>query len=102
MSSQPQPVACTLTRKGARDQAQEWTDLHRHTLAVESVPGGAKISYPLEFESLIADLTRREASCCAFLDISTSTDDDRLVVEVTSANPNALPVIALLAGVPLP
>ena len=101
MSSEPLAVACTLTKKGAVDQAQEWTDLHQHVIDVESVPGGARMSFPIEFESLIAGLARREATCCAFLDINTSTAGGKLVVEVTSSNPEALPVISLLAGVPL-
>ena len=98
MSSEPLPVACTLTKKGAVDQAQEWTDLHQHIIGVESVPGGARMSFPIEFESLVADLAHREATCCAFLDISTSTAGGELVVDVTSTNPEALPVISLLAG----
>lgn len=102
MSSEPQPVVCTLTEKGASDQAQEWSDLHRHVIEVASVPGGARMSFPLEFESQVADLARREATCCAFLDISASTADGKLVVEVTSSNPEALPVISLLAGISLP
>ena len=101
MSSEPQPIACTLTKKGAVNQAQEWTDLHQHVIGVESVPGGARMRFPIEFESLIAGLARREATCCAFLDINTSTAGGELVVEVTSSNPEALPVIALMAGVPL-
>jgi hypothetical protein len=48
------------------------------------------MSFPVEFESLVADLARREAICCAFLDISTSTAGGELVVEVTSSNPGAL------------
>ena len=50
---------------------------------------------------LIADLATREAACCAFLDISTDVTDDEAVVEVTSQDPDARPVISLLAGIPL-
>jgi hypothetical protein len=57
--------------------------------------------FPVEFESVIADLAHREATCCAFLDINSTSAHGEIVVEVTSANPDALPVISLLAGVPL-
>jgi len=101
MGSEPQPIVCTLTKKGAVGQAQEWRDLHRRVTIVEAVPGGARMSFPTEFESVITDLAHRETMCCAFLDISISTADRELVVEVTSSNPEALPVISVLAGVPL-
>lgn len=100
MSSEPIPVACTLTPAAAIDQSLEWADLRQHATKVESVGGGARMVFPIDREAAIVDLVERESACCAFLDITTESSGEQLVVEVTSANPDASPIIALLAGLP--
>ncbi len=49
----------------------------------------------------VEDLARRESTCCAFLTIITSVDDDVLTLDISSENPEALPVISALAGISL-
>lgn len=100
MPPEPQPVVCTLTPSAAAGQAFEWTDLHEQAIAVQPLPGGARIRFPSDLEPHIADLTNREAECCAFLDFSSIVVDGELILDITSPNPDALPVIALLAGMP--
>ena len=44
-------------------------------------------------------LATAEASCCSFLSIAVTRTSDRVSIEVTSDNPDALPVIEALAGI---
>ena len=99
MPSEQRPVVCTLTASAAAGQAFEWSDLSDQAIAVQSVPGGARMRLPSDLESHITDLTRREADCCAFLDFRSTVVDGELILDITSPNPDALPVIALLTGV---
>ena len=46
----------------------------------------------------VEDLTRREAQCCAFLTIETSRGGGEMKVVITSVNPDAGPVIDMIAG----
>lgn len=101
MSADPQPVACTLSETAATDQVLEWTDLRGQATDIGTMPSGARMRFPAELEPAVADLAGREAACCAFLDISTRRSGGDLVVEVTSQNPDALPVISLLVGLQL-
>ncbi len=54
---------------------------------------------PASLAPAIADLVRREAACCSFLEIASETVGESVVMDVTSIRPDAIPVIALLAGV---
>ncbi len=49
----------------------------------------------------VRDLARREATCCAFLDIVVSEDERHVHVTITSDDPAAAPVIGLLCGDPI-
>ena len=99
MPSEQRPVVCTITVSAAVGQAFEWSDLSEQAIAVQTLPVGARIRFPSDLESHITDLTRREAGCCAFLDFSSTVVDGELILDITSPNPDALPVIALLTGV---
>jgi hypothetical protein len=98
MSTAEQPIMCTLTTKDQASQALEWTDLHGKALHTEPLDGGAAMTFPAELAAGVEDLAAREATCCAFLDIVTTVDGDIVRVEITSENPDALPIIELLAG----
>lgn len=91
------PVACTLSSKEARNQALEWVDLQEHTTAV-AIDGGARMTLPASLAAQVEDLVRRESACCSFLDITLSVHGDELTLDVSSANPDAQPVIAALSG----
>ena len=98
MTSQLPPVACTLTTKAAVAQALEWTDLRSHLVSSEALDDGVRMFFPVEHQAALLDLVEREKTCCSFLDIITRADPDRFMVQITSPNPDALPVIALLGG----
>ena len=102
MSAEPIPVACTLTTAAAERQALEWEDLQRRANHVEAITGGARMRFPCGLEAQISDLVAREASCCAFLTLATEVTGDELVLDVTSPNPDARPVISMLAGLEIP
>lgn len=92
------PVVCTLTTKQQLSQTLEWRDLARARLRSRRVDGGVVVSYPIELVDGIEDLAAREAACCSFLDIVTTRAGDVVDVSITSVNPDAAPVIDLLAG----
>lgn len=96
------PIACSLTDRDAGQQALEWVDLQRRATEVAAIEGGVRMTLPASLADDIEDLARREAACCAFLTITTAIVDDVLTLEISSANPDALPVIAALAGISIP
>lgn len=102
MSAEPIPVACTLTTADAAKQALEWIDLQTHAISASALSNGARMRFSDALEDHIVDLAAREATCCAFLTITTVATDGELVLEVTSDNPDAKPVIEMLAGISIP
>ena len=99
MASPDEPIACSLTPALAEDQLLEWSELQGHATRVHAVANGARMWLPASLAPAIADLVRREAACCAFLEIVSETIGESVVMDVTSTRPDAIPVIALLAGV---
>lgn len=94
------PVACELPAIDSERQLTEWHDLQSQATETLSIPGGVRMTYPASLESQLRDLAAREATCCAFLDISVQQQSEETVtVQITSPNPDALPVIAALAGI---
>jgi hypothetical protein len=98
MTDSLEPVACTLTTADAAKQAMEWTDLQGHVRAVSDIDRGVQMRFPVELTDVIVDLAAREAACCGFLRLTTTVDDDEVLLEITSDNPDGRPVIAMLAG----
>ncbi|MFV1962721.1 MAG: hypothetical protein ACC658_12930 [Acidimicrobiia bacterium] len=98
MSNSHDPIACSLPLREAASQALEWTDLHRHVVSTEQLPGGLAVTYRTEVADVVEELVAREASCCRWLSLSTSRNADGIKVELASDNPDAWPVIQLLAG----
>lgn len=92
------PVACTLTEEGAVTQAAEWADLVRHATTAERVDGGAELDFGLDLTARVKDLADREATCCAFLSITTTRTDDGVRLRITAEDPEAWPLIEGLAG----
>jgi hypothetical protein len=99
MDSPGEPVTCSLSAKGSVDQALEWVDIQHRATRVAVLPSGARMVFPLELATSIDELVSREAACCGFLDFVTTVGDGEYVLDVTSSNPEALPLIRLLSGV---
>lgn len=96
------PVVCTLTDAAAAGQLLEWADLQAHASDVTVIDGGVRITLPASLAEQVTDLAQREAGCCAFLTINLAVADEHLTLDISSTNPEAFPVIAALAGVPVP
>ena len=95
------PIVCTLSTDAAVERTIEWAEVQRSATAIVPIVGGVHITLPATMVDEIADLARRESSCCAFLTLNTSVIDDAVTLEVTSTNPDAVPVIEAIAGVSL-
>lgn len=102
MTTEHEPIACTLTTADAARQALEWTDLQSRSTATTALSNGARMRFPADLERQTMDLADREAACCAFLTMTTTVADDELVLEITSDDPDAKPVISMIAGIPIP
>ncbi len=93
------PIACTLTADEARGQTLEWADLRALAAGIVALEGGVRMSFSASMVDAVEDLARRERACCAFLNITTSTVDDTLFLEISTDDPEALPVIHAVAGI---
>ncbi len=92
-------VACTLGAADASSRLLQWQLLRDEDgLGSEALPNGARIWFRPEAQARVDELAYREAECCGFLDLHIWLDGDRLTLDVTSPAEEAVPVIALLAG----
>lgn len=92
-------VACSLDRAEAGSRVAEWKELlkdagHRSEL----IPGGVRLWLFPRAATRAADLARREAACCGFLDFSLRSENDLLRLDVTSPVPEAAPTILWVTG----
>ena len=102
MTNSRKPLACTLTATDAAGQLNEWEELQRHLLRSETVEGGTALIFDVALAERVEDLAAREVECCGFLSVTTSRSGEELRLDVTSEDPEAAPVIALLTGAPAP
>ena len=79
-------------------QAAEWAELRTRALRTHRVTDGVAMTFPDELAATVEDLAAREATCCAFLTITTTRSADGIEVTITSADPDGRPVADLLAG----
>ncbi len=89
-------IACTLPVDGARAQLGEWEALVADARQVERTPSTLRITLAKADAARARDLAAREASCCAFLDISVEESVDTVVVTITSPRPEADAVVQLM------
>ncbi len=100
-SEMPTPIACTLTPKRIPGQVAEWGDLVAQADQVVRIHGGVRLVAPASLAAGALELIERERSCCSFLDITSKVDGPTLSIEITSTQTDALPVISMLAGLPI-
>lgn len=89
-------LICELDGSAAASRVGEWADIKDQALGTERIPGGVRILLPAQSAELARDLARREAQCCGFLDISVTTDDNQVRMDITSAVPTDVPLISFL------
>jgi hypothetical protein len=100
-SETPMLIACTLTPKRIPGQVAEWGDLMAQADHVVRIAGGVRLEAPASLAAEALDLIERERSCCSFLDITAKVDGPTLSIEITSNQADALPLISMLAGLPV-
>lgn len=83
-------------------QALEWHDLQHLAIEVAALETGARMTFPATLAAAVEDLARREAACCGFLELTSEVENDLLTLSVTTANPDGLAAISMLAGITLP
>jgi hypothetical protein len=92
-------VACNLDAAEMGTRAAEWRRLRESLgLGADPVPGGARLWLRPDAWETASDLARREADCCGFLDFDLVSDGDRIHLDIRSPAPEALGVVACLAG----
>lgn len=95
---EPTPIACRLTPDEVTAQLGEWERLRSSATSVVPVAGGWSMRFPTGLADEVADLARREAACCSFLDLDTTVDGDSVRLDITSSHDEAGGVIDLLVG----
>lgn len=91
-------VICTLTDAEATDQLGEWEALRCHVSRVEARPDGVRLTLPAELRATAEDLAARESTCCSFLDITLTESSGALLLDISSDNPAARPIIEAITG----
>lgn len=93
-------VVCQLGQAEAAARTTEWQTLREVVLESKAIPGGIRLWLPVDALRVAQDLARREAECCGFLDIELVGEGERLRLDITSAAPDAAPVIAAITDPP--
>ncbi len=91
-------IGCTLPTDQIPQQLDEWRSLRASATTIEAIPGGRRLSFPIERAETVLDLARREQGCCSFLRLITREAGGRIVLDITSDDADA--VIDLIAGPP--
>jgi hypothetical protein len=95
------PIVCTISVDDGREQLLEWADLQTRASEVVAINSGARLTLPASMFDQVQDLMKREALCCTFLNFDITVQEEDMTFEVTAPNPDALPVISALAGIPI-
>jgi hypothetical protein len=95
------PVACTLRPRDFMNRLDAWQALSDGwLLAREPIPSGIRLIFaraPGVAESL-EELVRLEAECCPWMHSQLQADDQRLVIDLTGGDPEAVKAVATLFG----
>ena len=92
------PISCTLTPDQATDQVSDWQQLQQQAQSSRRIPGRVAMTFAVELAPIVEDLAAGEALCCSFLSLTTSRRSETVLLEITSNDPAAKPVIDVLAG----
>ena len=93
------PVVCTLTRQALTERVLAWHDLAALAITAERIESGVASTYPLDLHVAIVDLAEREHDCCgSWLDAEVIVEGQHVRLELTTVNPNGLPMIRQMSG----
>jgi hypothetical protein len=93
----PQAIACTLDAAEVQTRIDEWTSLASDFRRHATTSSGATLWFDPTAEGTLRSLAAKEAACCAFLRLDVHPEDRAVRLDITSAQPEARPVIDLLA-----
>lgn len=93
------PIACTLDATETVDRTAAWSDVLDRVVAREATDYGVRLQLPSDpaLVGRVAELTVREADCCAFFAFAISVDHDGVWLDV-AAPPDGLAVVRQLFG----
>ena len=94
----PTTLSCTLTADRSTDQISGWDHVLSRALEVQRTPRGASVLLPADLTGAVTKLAAAESVCCSFLPMSTRSTTDGLLLEVTSAHDEAIPLILGMVG----
>jgi hypothetical protein len=93
------PIACTLDTGETHDRTAEWREVLTHATAREPTDNGIRLRFPSDaaLVARVAELTVKEADCCAFFAFALTVEHEGVWLEV-AAPPDGLAVVAQLFG----
>lgn len=81
-TSEPPPIACTLTGSDQAERLHDWRQLLAHATSRHAVDGGLRIGLPATAAAQVAELAAAEQQCCGFFDFTLRLADGELHLEV--------------------
>ena len=96
--SRVEPVACTLTPDGVRDQVASWQELRGALRHVAVDERGATAWFDPTAGDALRAVVEREARCCAFLSLRCSADRSLVRVDIEADTEDGVAVAHLLAS----
>ena len=80
------PIACTLDATEAGDRTSQWAEVLATVVARQRTDSGVRLQLPPDPATVarVAELTVREADCCAFFAFGLTVDHDAVWLEVAA------------------
>ena len=93
------PIACTLDGRESVDRVTEWAGIVALAIGRETTDTGVRIQFPSDpaVVARVADLTVREAECCAFFAFAITVEHERVWLDI-AVPPDGMGVVAQLFG----
>jgi len=93
------PIACTLDAGETVDRTAQWRDVLAHVGARQSTDTGVRLRFPSDptIVARVAELTVKEADCCAFFAFALTVEHEGVWLEV-AAPADGLAVVEQLFG----
>lgn len=98
MTTQYEPIACSLSAGDAVDHFLTISDLRSMVVSSEPLVDGIALTFDSGLADKVDEFAAREAQCCGFLTLVTSRSDEGVRLEVSSENPDAHRIIDAMFG----
>ena len=93
------PIACTLEANEHDDRTSAWADVLTAVIGREPTDTGIRLRFPAEpsLVARVADLTVREADCCAFFAFALTIEHEGVWLDI-AVPPDGMPIVEQLFG----